>query len=101
MNNDDLVPALLSGNDYVLPGRVINQLINAAREQDKPPNALNSLLKAFKDMGMRTREDYDWDNCCANPALDQVWVYLPDGWELVFEFEAQSGKYIGMVLGAR
>lgn len=101
MNENDLVPALLSGTDYVLPGRVINQLVNAAREQDKPPNARNSLLKAFKDMGMSAGTDYDWDNCCGNPEIDQVWVYLPEGWELVFEFSAETGAYIGFVLGER
>lgn len=101
MTENDQVIALLSGNDYVIPGRLIKQLVNAAVDQDKPPNARNSLLTAFKDMGMRIGDDYDWDNCCGDTSIDQVWVYLPEGWELVFEFNAETGAYLGFVLGER
>jgi hypothetical protein len=101
MDENDQVLAQLSGNDYVIPGRLIKQLVNAARKQDEPPNARNSLLKAFKDMGMRIADDYDWDNCCGDTSIDQVWICLPEGWELVFEFNAETGAYLGFVLGER
>lgn len=61
-------------------------------EEDRN-NHMARFLDLLTDMGI----DHSFDNCCGDTTMDQVWINI-QGWELVFEFNAETGKYQDMVL---
>lgn len=90
------VPANINHGEYIIPGRVIKQLIDAVTTP-KQPTDLELLLKFLDASGI----EYDWEEyTCGNPDITQVWFHPPHGWELVFEFDRETGKYRDMYLEA-
>jgi hypothetical protein len=91
---DDLIPATLVDTSYVIPGRLIKQLVEAAHPAS-PPRALDVFLQALDAMQV----EYRWEeSTCGNPRTAQVWFNPAGTWELVFEFDNQTGDFTGMYL---
>jgi hypothetical protein len=90
---NDLILTHLS-NEYVIPARYLKQLVEAAQPAPKP-RALDLFLKALDAMQI----EYRWEeSTCGNPRTAQVWFNPTGTWELVFEFDNQTGDFTGMYL---
>lgn len=82
--------------DYVIPGRAIRNLMQAMGGTPQPTDM--ELLMKFLDA---TGIDYDYeDYSCGDSSMSQVWFHPPHGWELVFTFDRETGKYREMYLEA-
>lgn len=87
--------AFLPDRSYVIPGRLVKQLVEAA--QPAPPPNQMELLIDFLDAANIT---YNWEmHSCGDQGTAQVWFRVPEGWELVFEFDNQTGEFKWMGLG--
>lgn len=92
---NDKIPVFIN-NEYIIPGRVVKQLISALQDSPQPTD-LELLLKFLDASGI----EYDWEEyTCGNPDITQVWFHPPHGWELVFTFDRETGKYREMYLEA-
>lgn len=84
----------LPDRSYVIPGRLVKQLVEAAEPAPEPRHI--DLLLAFLDA---TKTQYSWEeHSCGDSSISQVWFTLPGGWELVYEFDAETGKQVGRTL---
>lgn len=86
--------AFLHNRDYVIPGRLIKQLVEAARAEPKP-RALDTFLDALEVMGIEHRWE---ESICGGSGTAQVWFGPQGAWELVFEFDNVTGDFTGMYL---
>jgi hypothetical protein len=93
-HNDQI--AFLPDRSYVIPGRLVKQLVEAAEPAPEPSDR-EKLIAFVNAAGI----DYSWDEViCGDSGISQVWFHPPYGWELVFEFDAHTGKYLRMHLEA-
>lgn len=90
------VPAVLGRNEFVVGGYLVKAFklktpLGGVIE-DTPRDKLLAFLNSA---GI----DYRWEETsCGDPNLSQVWFNTSGGWELVFEFEADTGRYLGISL---
>lgn len=91
-HNDTI--AFLPDRSYVIPGRLVKQLVESAQPAPKP-KALHLFIDALEIMGV----PYSWEiHSCGDPDTAQVWFKVGDGWELVVEFDNETGDYKWMGL---
>lgn len=91
---DDQI-AFLPDQSYVIPARLLKQLVEAASPAPEP--TARALLIRFLQAA-RIEYGYE-DTICPDPTISQVWFRLPEGWELVFEFNSSTGEFQGLSLG--
>lgn len=91
---DDQI-AFLPDTSYVIPARLVKQLVEAASPAPEP-TARALLIRFLQAAGI----EYGYEDIsCGDPTLSQVWFNLPEGWELVFEFNSSTGEFQGMSVG--
>lgn len=90
--NDSI--AFLPDTSYVIPGRLVKQLVEAAQPAPAP-RALDLFLASLDAMQI----EYHWEeSICVDSSTAQVW-FSPQGiWELVFEFDNRTGDFTRMYL---
>lgn len=92
---DDTILTNIS-NEYIIPARLLKQLVAAAEPAPKPSH-FELLLKFLQASGI----SYGCDNpSCGDSRITQIWFTPDDGWELVFTFDAETGAYQEMYLEA-
>jgi len=85
--NDQI--AFLPDTSYVIPARLVKQLVEAAQPTPKP-SARDTLIAFLEAAGI----EYRWEErICVDNGISHVWFGCKEGWELVFEFDADSGDY--------
>lgn len=90
MTNEDII-SFTPDTSYVIPGRIVKQLMQAVQHPEYTSTPLDRFLEALDSMGVT----YNSENCCGNTAIHQVWFDLPGGWELLCEFSTETGEFIG------
>lgn len=95
MNENDQIPALIADSSYVIPGRLIKQLVDAAQNNTVEPRALDLFVQALEVMQIEFRWE---ESICVDSGTAQVWFRPQGTWELVFEFDNQTGDFTGMYL---
>jgi hypothetical protein len=91
-HNDTI--AFLPDRSYVIPGRLVKQLVEAA-EPAPEPSAMEKLI-TFLDA---TNIQYSWEmHSCGDSSTAQVWFRPMGSWELVFEFDSETGNHTGTYL---
>lgn len=86
--------AFLPDTSYVIPARLVKQLVEAAEPQPEP-SAVEHLLNFLRAAGI---EHGNETTSCGNPDVSQVWFSVHNGWEIVFEFDAETGDFKWMGL---
>jgi hypothetical protein len=96
MNEDDLSLAIPGNGRYVIPARLVKQLVEAA-EPAPEPSAMELLVQFLKAAGI----EYSWEiHHFKDSDVAEVWFHPPYGWELVMQFDGRTGEYTSMSLEA-
>jgi hypothetical protein len=94
--NDDTIP-FDPTRDYIIPARLVKQLVDAAKPNPGPTD-----FQRMLDMLVAFGISYGCDNpSCGDSRVTQIWFSPPGGWELVFEFDAKTGAHLGFTLEER
>lgn len=91
--NDDLI-SFIPDNSYIIPGRLVKQLIQTLHSSEHQRTPLDRFIEALDSMGVL----YQSESCCGTPEIHQVWFNLPGGRELVCEFDNTTEMFTGFYL---